>query len=77
LALVEDDHSVEVGAQPFDDLTDARKLLSALVGAKRSVGNEKDAFRQPDRLALPETRQRRHEQPLRSERRPITLRILN
>jgi hypothetical protein len=28
VALVENDHSVEVGAQPFDDLADARNLLS-------------------------------------------------
>ncbi len=32
VALVEDDHSVEVRAQPFDDLPDARKLLATLVG---------------------------------------------
>jgi len=44
VALVEDDHSVEVGAQPFNDLTDARKLFSALVGAQRSVGRKKDTF---------------------------------
>ena len=40
VALVEDDHSVEVGAQPFDDLPDARKLFAALVGAQRSVGGK-------------------------------------
>ena len=33
VALVEDDHSVEVGAQPFNDLPDTRKLLATLVGA--------------------------------------------
>jgi hypothetical protein len=33
VALVENDHSVEVGAQPFDDLPDARNLLAAVVGA--------------------------------------------
>jgi hypothetical protein len=38
VALVENDHSVEVGAQPFDDLPDARKLLAALVGPQRGVG---------------------------------------
>ena len=38
VALVENDHSVEVGAQPFDDLPDARKLLAAVVGPQRSVG---------------------------------------
>ncbi len=40
VALVEDDHSVEIGAQPFDDLPDARKLFSALVGTQRSVGGK-------------------------------------
>ena len=40
VALVENDHSVEVGAQPFDDLPDARKLLAALVGAQRGVGRK-------------------------------------
>ena len=40
VALVENDHSVEVGAQPFDDLPDARKLLAALIGAQRSVGRK-------------------------------------
>ena len=38
VALVENDHSVEVGAQPFDDLPDAGKLLAAVVGPQRSVG---------------------------------------
>ena len=32
VALVEDDHSIEVGTQPFDDLLDARKLLPTVVG---------------------------------------------
>ena len=38
VGLVENDHSVETGAQPFDDLPDARKLLAALVGPQRGVG---------------------------------------
>ena len=33
VALVENDYPIEVGAQPFDDLMDARNLLSTLVGA--------------------------------------------
>ena len=33
MALVENDHAVEIGAQPFDDLADARNLLVARVGA--------------------------------------------
>jgi hypothetical protein len=32
VALVENDYSVEIGAQPFEDLLDARKLLAAVVG---------------------------------------------
>jgi hypothetical protein len=32
VALVEDDDSIEVGAQPIDDLPDARNLLLARVG---------------------------------------------
>jgi len=77
VALVEDDHSVEVGAQPLNDLPNARKLFTALVGAKRSVGGEKDAFREPDRHALSEARQRRDQQPLHAERGPVALRILD
>ncbi len=33
MALVENDHPVEIGAQPFDDLPDPRNLLVARVGA--------------------------------------------
>lgn len=33
VALVEDDHSIEVGAQPFDDLPDPGNPLSTVVGA--------------------------------------------
>src|SRR3546814_892413 len=33
VALVEDDHSIEIGAQPIDDLPDARNLLVTRVGA--------------------------------------------
>ena len=36
--LVENHHSIEVGAQPFNDLFDPRNLLSAVVGAQRGVG---------------------------------------
>ena len=33
MALVEDDYSVEVGAHPFNDLPDTRKLFATLIGA--------------------------------------------
>lgn len=58
VALIENDDSIEVGAQPFDDLTDARKLFSAFIGAQRSVGRRKDAFGQSDRHALAKARKR-------------------
>ena len=38
MRLVENDHSIEVGAQPFDDLFDPRNPFSAVVGAQCSVG---------------------------------------
>ena len=77
VGLVEDDDAVEIGAQPFDDLLDPRSLLVALVGAQRGVGGEQDAFRQTDRRALAEARQRRDQQPLHAERRPVALRVLD
>ena len=77
VALVEDDDAVEIGAQPFDDLLDARNLLVARVGAQRGVGREQDAFLQTDRRALAEARQRRDQQPLHAERRPVALGVLD
>src|SRR6267142_5247794 len=77
VALVENDHSVEAGAQPFDDLPDARKLLAALIGTLSSVGRKKDTFREPDRRALPKAGERRDQQPLHPERGPVALRILD
>ena len=56
MALVEDDDAVEIGAQPVDDLLDARSLLLARVGAQRGVGGEQDAFVEADRRALAEAR---------------------
>jgi len=40
VALVEDDHSVEVGPQPIDDLLDTRNPFLSGVGAQRGVGGE-------------------------------------
>ena len=77
VALVENDHSIEVGAQPFDDLTHARKLFAAFIGAQRSVGRKKDTFRQSDRHALAKARKRRNQQSLHAKRRPVALRILD
>ena len=49
----------------------------ARVGPQRGVGGEQDALLQPDRRALAEARQRRDQQPLHAERRPVALRILD
>ena len=38
MRLVEDDDPIEVGAQPFDDLFDARNPFAAVVGAQRGIG---------------------------------------
>ena len=77
VALVEDDDTVEIGAQPFHDLLDPRNLLVARVGSQRGVGGEKDALLQTDRRPLSEARQRRHQKPLHAERRPVALGVLD
>ena len=38
MRLVENDDSIEIGAQPFDDLLDAGNPFSAIIGAQRSIG---------------------------------------
>lgn len=40
MALVEDDYPVEIGAQPIDDLADARNLVGLLIGPQRGIGGE-------------------------------------
>jgi hypothetical protein len=40
VAFVEDDDPIEIGAQPVDDLSDARNLLAALVGPQRGIGSK-------------------------------------
>src|SRR5258708_40087870 len=77
VSLIEDDDTIEIGAQPFYDLFDPRYFLVTCVGAQRGVGGEKDALLQTDRCALPEARERRHQQPFRTKRRPVALRVLN
>ena len=49
VALVEDDHAVEVAAEPVDDLLHARRLRLALGRAQRRVGGEEDALVEADR----------------------------
>ncbi len=77
VALIENDDTIKIGAQPFDDLFDPRNLLVARVGAQRGVGGEKDALLQPDRRPLPEPRERRHQKPFDAERRPVALGVLD
>src|SRR5258707_13304769 len=75
--LVEDDDTIEIGAQPFYDLFDPRYFLVARVGAQRGIGGEKDAPLQTDRRPLAKARQWRHQQPFHSERRPVALGVLD
>ena len=77
VALVEDDHPVEAGAEPVHHLPDPRSPLLARVGAQRGVGGEQDALLQPDGRALPESREGLDQQPLLAERRPVAPRILD
>src|SRR3546814_17109343 len=60
VALVEDDHSIEVGAQPFRTLLDAGQPLATVVRPYRGIGGEWAAF--PERYvpALRENRPRGH-----------------
>jgi len=76
VALVEEDHPVEIGAQPIDDLFYARSLVVTGVGSQRGVGGEQDTFRQPDRRPLTKARKRCDQQAFLSERRPIALGVL-
>ena len=63
--------------KPIDDLLHARSLALARVGAQRGVGGEQDAFVEPDRRALPEAGERRDQEPLLAERRPVALGVLD
>ena len=77
MAFIEDHHAVEIAAKPFDDLFDARDLLAAIVGAQGGIGGEQDPFGNGDFLALREPRQRRDQQALHAERRPVALGVLD
>src|ERR1700738_2763779 len=77
VALIENDDTIKIGAQPFHDLFDSRSLLVACGGSQRGVGGEKDALLQTDRRALAEARERRDQQPLHANCRPVALGILD
>ena len=75
MAFVEEDHPVEIRPEPVDDLVDAGFLGTPFFRAQRRIGGEENTLGQRDVAALCETRQRRHQQALLPERRPIALRI--
>ena len=77
MGFVEDDHAVEIAAQPVDDLLHARGLRLARLRPQRGVGGEEDALGEPDRRALLEAGERRDEKPFLAERRPVALRVLD
>ncbi len=77
MALVEDEHAVEIGPEPVGDLAHARGLGAARVGAQGGVGGEQDPLRESDGAALGEARQRRDQQPLLAEGRPVAAGILD
>src|SRR5690606_16054375 len=63
----------EVASQPFDDLVDAARLTLAPLAPQRRVGGEEDSFGKLDMISLPIARQRRHEESLLPQRRPVAL----
>ena len=77
VAFVEDDDAVEIRAEPVDDLLTREAFSPARFGAQRRVGREQNAFGQPDRRSLAKARERRHQEPLLAERRPVALGVLD
>ena len=77
VAFVEDDHAIEVGAEPVDDLAHARALIPARFRAKRRIGREENALLETDRRSRPEAGERRHQEPLLAEGGPIALGVLD
>lgn len=54
MAFIEYDDTVEIVAQPINDLLNTRALSFTLVGAQRRERHEENAFVERDRLALTE-----------------------
>ena len=77
VALVEDDHAIEVGAEPVDDLLNPRALVAARFRAKRRIGREENALLETDRRSRPKAGERRHQEPLLAEGGPIALGVLD
>ena len=75
--LVEQDHAVEIFAQPIEDLFEPRAFAFAFGGAQRRVGREQNALGKPDRRALPVARLRHDQKFFLAERRPVALRVLD
>ena len=76
MAFVEEDPPVKIRPEPVDDLVDAGFLGAAFFRPQRRIGGEEDALGERDVAALREARQRRDQQPLLTESRPIALSIL-
>lgn len=74
--LVEDDDAVEVFPQPGEDLVEARGHAVAAAASERGVGGEENAIVERDGGTLLVALQRRDQQLLHAQRRPVALRVL-
>ncbi len=76
VGFVEDDHAVEIATEPIEDLAHPRLLAFAAFAAQRGVGGEEDALGEANWRPQPEAGERRDQQPLLPERRPVTLGVV-
>jgi len=76
VGFVKDDHAVKVLAEPVEDLAHPRLLALAAFAAQRRVGREQDALGEADQRPQPEPGERRDQQPLLPQRRPIALGVI-
>jgi len=73
VGFIEQDHAVEIGAEPVEDLLETGVFAAAVGTAQRGVGSEQNALTELDRLALLGAGQGHDLEFLLAERRPIAL----
>ena len=76
MGFVKDDDAVKILAEPVEDLAHARLLALAALAAQRGIGREQDPLGEADRRPQPEAGERRDQQPLLPERRPVALGVI-
>ena len=77
MRLVEEDHAVEVFAQPIENLLKAGSLAFAFRRTKRGVSRKENPLGEADRRALPVARLGHDQKFLLAQSRPVALRVLD